>query len=64
MEQGLVDQIIKEPLGGAHRDPDAVAKSLKAVLVERLDALSGMTPEALIAARYKRLMAYGRFKES
>ena len=64
MEQGMVDQIIKEPLGGAHRDPDAVAKSLKAVLVERLDALSGMTPDALIAARYKRLMAYGRFKES
>ncbi len=64
MEQGLVDQIIKEPLGGAHRDPDAVARSLKAVLIERLDAFSGMTPEALIETRYKRLMAYGRFKES
>lgn len=62
MEQGLVDHIIKEPLGGAHRDPDAVAKSLKAVLIERLDALVTVPLDTLIAARYKRLMAYGRFK--
>jgi len=64
MEQGLVDHIIKEPLGGAHRDPDAVAKSLKAVLIERLDALAAVPLDTLIAARYKRLMGYGRFKSS
>ncbi|PQJ96731.1 acetyl-CoA carboxylase carboxyl transferase subunit alpha [Chromatium okenii] len=64
MEQGLVDHIIKEPLGGAHRDPDAVAKSLKAVLIERLDTLAAVPLDTLIAARYKRLMGYGRFKSS
>lgn len=64
LDQGLVDQVIKEPLGGAHRDVDAVAKSLKAVLIERIDALNTIPVETLIATRYKRLMAYGRFKET
>ncbi len=62
-EQGLVDQVIPEPLGGAHRDPDTMAKRIKDTLLERLDALEGTDPEALITARYKRIMAFGRFKE-
>ncbi len=64
LEQGLVDQVIQEPLGGAHRDPDAAAKTLKTVLLERLDALEGVDPDQLIERRFERLMAYGRFKES
>lgn len=63
LEQGLVDHIIKEPPGGAHRDLDAAAKSLKEVLLERLAAFDGADLDALIAARYERLMSYGRFKE-
>jgi acetyl-CoA carboxylase carboxyl transferase subunit alpha len=63
LEQGLIDQIIKEPLGGAHRDPEATAASIKAALVARLDELCGTDPDVLIAARYKRLMGYGKFKD-
>ncbi|NEV64157.1 acetyl-CoA carboxylase carboxyl transferase subunit alpha [Thiorhodococcus minor] len=63
MEQGLVDQVIKEPPGGAHRDPDAAAKSVKEALLARLEVLGSASPDDLIAARYKRLMSYGRFKE-
>jgi len=62
-ELGLVDRVIEEPLGGAHRDPDAVAESLKAVLVEELARLSGLPTEALLAARLEKLRAYGQFKE-
>jgi acetyl-CoA carboxylase carboxyl transferase subunit alpha len=63
MEQGLVDEVIPEPLGGAHRNPDAMAKTLKAALLARLEALDTIDMDALIAARYKRLMGFGRFKE-
>ncbi|NEX22678.1 acetyl-CoA carboxylase carboxyl transferase subunit alpha [Thiorhodococcus mannitoliphagus] len=63
LDQGLVDQVIKEPPGGAHRDPDAAAKNIKEALLARLEAFDGAEMEALIAARYKRLMSYGRFKE-
>ena len=44
-ELGLIDRIVNEPLGGAHRDPDAMAESLQAVLVEELEALAGMEVE-------------------
>ncbi|WP_296809034.1 acetyl-CoA carboxylase carboxyl transferase subunit alpha [Thiocapsa sp.] len=63
LEQGLIDQIIKEPLGGAHRNPEATAASIKAAIVTRLDELCGTDPDELIAARYKRLMGYGKFKD-
>jgi acetyl-CoA carboxylase carboxyl transferase subunit alpha len=63
LEQGLIDQVIKEPLGGAHRNPEAAAVAIKSALVSRLDALSRIDPDALIAGRYKRLMGYGKFKE-
>ncbi|MTW20692.1 acetyl-CoA carboxylase carboxyltransferase subunit alpha [Allochromatium palmeri] len=64
MEQGLVDEVIPEPLGGAHRNPDAMSKSLKDALLARLDVLEKIDMEALIAARYQRLMGFGRFKEA
>ena len=62
-EQGLVDIVIPEPLGGAHRDPDATAAAIKAVLLEQLDTLQAMDPDTLVAERHKRLMGYGKFKE-
>jgi len=56
---GLVDQIIPEPLGGAHRDMDVMAQNLKNVLVKTLDELRMLSAQELIAARYKRIMSYG-----
>ena len=64
MEQGLIDEIIEEPLGGAHRNPDAMARTLKQALLARLETLDKIDMDALIAARYKRLMGFGRFKEA
>ena len=60
---GLVDKIISEPLGGAHRDYPAMAQNLKKPLQEALNQLSGLSTEELLAKRYERLMSYGRFKE-
>jgi acetyl-CoA carboxylase carboxyl transferase subunit alpha len=62
-EQGLIDDIVPEPLGGAHRDPDAMASTLKQALVTRLDAVRDQDMDGLLALRYERLMAYGKFKE-
>ena len=58
-ELGLVDQIISEPLGGAHRDLDNVADNLKAGLVENLDRLTSKPIDTLLEDRYQRLMSYG-----
>ena len=63
MELGLIDRIVREPLGGAHRDADAMADSLKAVLVEELEALVSTDVALLKRRRYERLMSYGRFKD-
>ncbi len=60
-ELKLIDDIIDEPLGGAHRDIEQMAETLKRELLHQLDTLSGNTPEQLLKARYKRLMGYGHF---
>ena len=60
---GLVDKVISEPLGGAHRDPQAMAANLKKALLDALAQVGGQTTEALLETRYARLMAYGRFSE-
>ena len=60
---GLVDKIVNEPLGGAHRDHQAMAQNLKKALQDALKQLSGQSVAELLAARYERLMSYGRFKE-
>ena len=60
---GLVDKVVSEPLGGAHRDHVAMAQNLKKALQDALKQLSGMSTSELLAARYERLMSYGRFKE-
>ena len=56
---GLVDHVIKEPLGGAHRDAELVSASIKSTLISQLDELEPMEIEALVDRRYKRLMSYG-----
>jgi len=63
-ELGLVDQIVAEPLGGAHRDMDTVALNLKNALCENLDVLESLSVDELLDSRYKRLMAYGNFEEN
>ena len=60
---GLVDKVVSEPLGGAHRDHVAMAQNLKKALQEALKQLSGLSTSELLAARYERLMSYGRYKE-
>ena len=60
---GLVDGIIEEPLGGAHRDVDATAANIKQVLVDKLAGLREQSLDDLVSARYQRLMAYGEFTE-
>ncbi|MBL39669.1 MAG: acetyl-CoA carboxylase carboxyl transferase subunit alpha [Xanthomonadales bacterium] len=56
---GLIDQIIREPLGGAHRNPQEVASRLKEHLLSQLKVLDEMPADELIQARYDRLMAMG-----
>jgi acetyl-CoA carboxylase carboxyl transferase subunit alpha len=58
---GLIDQIVPEPLGGAHRDSDAMARSLKSALLENLQRLEGTPVDELLETRYRRLMGYGAF---
>ena len=60
---GLIDKIVNEPCGGAHRDYKTMAQSLKRSLQDSLKQLSGLSKQELLTNRYERLMAYGRFKE-
>jgi len=60
-ELGLIDQIVKEPLGGAHRDPKDMADRLKQTLLGQLDRLDRIDPATLLDQRYERLRGYGRF---
>ena len=59
----LVDKVVSEPIGGAHRDPRAMAATLKRALGDALRELEALTPSELVAQRYEKLMSYGRFKE-
>ncbi|QCU90174.1 acetyl-CoA carboxylase carboxyltransferase subunit alpha [Thiomicrorhabdus sediminis] len=58
---GLVDQVIDEPLGGAHRNPAQAAANLKAALLAQLNALKAKPVDELLAKRYQRYMDYGNF---
>jgi acetyl-CoA carboxylase carboxyl transferase subunit alpha len=60
---GLVDRIVNEPLGGAHRDHRAMSLALKKVLQDSLKPLATMTSAELVERRFERVMGYGRFKE-
>jgi acetyl-CoA carboxylase carboxyl transferase subunit alpha len=58
----LIDNIIGEPLGGAHRDYDQVADSLKQSLVESLETLDSVAIDKLLDQRYQKLMAFGQYR--
>ena len=60
---GLIDKIISEPPGGAHRDYLAIMQSVRKALQESLGHLQGYSTESLLEKRYERLMGYGKFKE-
>lgn len=61
-ELGLVDKIVREPIGGAHRNPVQMARRLKAVLLNELDALEAVPMETLLEHRYRRLRGYGAYE--
>ncbi len=60
---GLIDKIVHEPLGGAHRDPETMAHNLKKALQDALKHVSALPVNELLETRFARLMAYGRTKE-
>jgi acetyl-CoA carboxylase carboxyl transferase subunit alpha len=60
---GLIDGILKEPLGGAHRDVEAMAATLKKTLLDNLGRLERLSMDELVEARYKRFTSIGSFKE-
>ncbi|MBU3654206.1 MAG: acetyl-CoA carboxylase carboxyltransferase subunit alpha [Limnohabitans sp.] len=61
---GLVDKIVNEPLGGAHRDPAHMAASLKRGLSEAWRQVTDLKPKELLERRYERLQSYGRFSDT
>jgi acetyl-CoA carboxylase carboxyl transferase subunit alpha len=61
---GLVDKVVSEPLGGAHRDPQGAAQALKKSLAEAFRELRAVKPKQLVEDRLERLMSYGKFKEA
>lgn len=63
LELGLIDKMVREPLGGAHRNPRSMAIRLKAVLMNQLDELEAMSVPDLLESRYQRLRSYGAFQE-
>ena len=63
-ELGLVDRVIDEPLGGAHRAPEMMAIRIKSALLETLEELDALDPDQRLERRYRRLMDYGAFQET
>jgi len=60
-ERGLIDQVIREPLGSAHRDIDETARNIKQALVDNLESFEKIGMEKLLEARYERLTSFGEF---
>lgn len=63
MELGIVDEVIDEPLGGAHRDPEQAAQLLQNWIVKQLDELSELSPDELVNGRYERFRKLGAYHE-
>jgi len=61
LEHGLIDRIIKEPLGGAHRDPAEMAQRLKTAVLAEVDTLQRLAVSELLEQRYQRLRRYGAY---
>ena len=62
-ELGLLDEVVREPLGGAHRNCQLIAANLKDALIRHLTDLQQRTIDDLLAIRYQRLMGFGAFVE-
>jgi acetyl-CoA carboxylase carboxyl transferase subunit alpha len=60
---GVIDEVVLEPLGGAHRDPPKAAELVREAVARHLDELSALSPEALVDDRYRRFRALGEFVE-
>jgi acetyl-CoA carboxylase carboxyl transferase subunit alpha len=63
LELGLADEVVPEPLGGAHNDPTTTAATLKRHLLQNLEQLKKFTPEERLKLRYKKFRAHGHFVE-
>ena len=61
---GLIDKIVNEPVGGAHRDPKQMASNLKRALSDALRQVSDLKTRELLDRRYERVQAYGRFSDT
>jgi acetyl-CoA carboxylase carboxyl transferase subunit alpha len=61
---GLIDRIVNEPLGGAHRDHEAMMQTLRKVLTDTLRQFQGKSMDEVLQERFDRLMSYGKFKEA
>jgi acetyl-CoA carboxylase carboxyl transferase subunit alpha len=63
-EFGLVDEVLEEPLGGAHRNPKEAAEIIRNALLKNLDELDQLSTDALLEERQRRLSSFGQFKEA
>ncbi len=63
LEFGIVDEVVEEPLGGAHKSPDVVAENLKACLLKHIKELQSATKEELLANRYEKFRKIGHYQE-
>lgn len=61
---GLIDEIVPEPIGGAHRDPSRMADNLKSILVRELARLGKLSAEQLLSVRHKKTLSYGKYAEA
>jgi acetyl-CoA carboxylase carboxyl transferase subunit alpha len=61
---GLVDEVLQEPLGGAHRNPKEMAEVIRNAVLKNLDELAGMSTEQLLEGRQQRISSFGQFKEA
>ena len=63
-EFGLVDEVLQEPLGGAHRNPREMAEVIRNAVLKNLEELGGLSTEQLLEQRQRRLASFGQFKEA
>src|SRR5205814_5882978 len=64
LELGLADEVVPEPLGGAHTDGDKMSETLRDTLIRHLDELSKMPAPERLKARYDKFRSYGHFNEA
>jgi acetyl-CoA carboxylase carboxyl transferase subunit alpha len=60
---GLIDEVIEEPLGGAHKEPELVARRIADCIEKQLEELTALTTDQLLEQRYRRLLSYGEFQD-